>query len=120
MRILQVGSKKPDLQAEALAIFSISLAQPIHIEPEWVPRRDNEVADYLSRIVDYDDWSLSHNTFRALDDAWGPHTVDRFTSHYNTHLPRFNSHFGTQDLKLWMHLLLIGVMKIIGYALQCI
>ena len=93
VRILQVGSRKPDLQAEALAIFSISLAQHIHIEPEWVPRRDNEVADYLSRIVDYDDWSLSHNTFRALDDAWGPHTVDRFASHYNTHLPRFNSRF---------------------------
>ena len=91
--ILQVGSRKPDLQAEALAIFSISLARHIHIEPEWVPRRDNEVADYLSHIVDYDDWSLSHNTFRVLDDTWGPHTVDRFTSHYNTQLPRFNSRF---------------------------
>ena len=67
VRILQVGSRKPDLQAEALVIFSISLSQHIHIEPEWVPREDNEVADYLSCIVDYDDWSLSHNTFRDLD-----------------------------------------------------
>ena len=76
-----------------LAIFSISLSQHIHIEPEWIPREDNEVADYLSRIVDYDDWSLSHNTFRDLDAIWGLHTVDRFASHYNTQLPRFNSHF---------------------------
>ena len=67
VHILQVGSRKPDLQAEALAIFSISLSQHIHIEPEWIPREDNEMADYLSRIVDYDDWSLSHNTFRDLD-----------------------------------------------------
>ena len=88
-----MGSRKPDLQAEALAIFSISLTQHIHIEPEWVPRRDNEVADYLRCIVDYDDWSLSHNAFRALDDAWDTYTVDRFASHYNTHLPRFISHF---------------------------
>ena len=93
VRILQVGSRKPDLQAEALAIFSISLLQYIHIEPEWVPREDNEVADYFSCIVDYDDWNLSHNTFRDLDDIWGPHTVDKFASHYNTQLPRFNSRF---------------------------
>ena len=93
VRILQVGSRKPDLQGEALAIFSISLSQHIHLEPEWIPRKNNELADYLSRIVDYDDWSLSRGTFRELDKVWGPHTVDRFASHYNTQLPRFNSRF---------------------------
>ena len=91
VRILQVGSKKPDLQAEALAISSISLSQHIRLEPEWIPRKDNELADYLNRIVDYDDWSLSRSTFRELDKVWGPHTVDRFASHYNTQLSRFNS-----------------------------
>ena len=24
------------------------------IEPDWVPREENQFADYLSRIVDYD------------------------------------------------------------------
>jgi len=67
IRILTVGSKKADLQEQALAIFSISLTHCIHIEPEWIPRKENEVADYLSRIVDYDDWSLDHNTFMELD-----------------------------------------------------
>ena len=33
-RILLVGSKKPDLQEEALAIFSISLSHHLYIEPE--------------------------------------------------------------------------------------
>ena len=93
VRILMVGSRKPDLQAEALAVFSISLAHHLHIEPEWVPRKNNETADYLSRIVDYDDWSLSQSTFKELDEHWGPHTVDRFASYYNTKLPRFNSRF---------------------------
>ena len=93
VRILQAGSRKPDLHAEALAIFSIFLAQHICIEPEWIPRKDNELADYLSRIVDYDDWSLSRSTFSDLDAVWGPHTVDRFASHYNAQLPRFNSPF---------------------------
>ena len=81
MRILTVGSKKPELQEEVLAIFSISLARHIHIEPEWIPRGKNETADYLSRLVDYDDWSLSRDTFRRLDGLWGAHTVDRFASY---------------------------------------
>ena len=34
VRILSVGSRKPDLQAEALAVFSISLSHHLHIEPE--------------------------------------------------------------------------------------
>ena len=61
VRILMMGSKKPDLQAEALAV---SLSHHVHIEPEWIPRKNNETADYLSRIIDYDDWSLTQNTFR--------------------------------------------------------
>ena len=73
---MTVGSKKADLQEEALAIFSTSLAHCIHIEPEWIPRKDNEVADYLSRLVDYDNWSLDRTTFMELDRAWDPHTVD--------------------------------------------
>ena len=74
------------IKAEALAIFSISLARDIHIEPEWIPRRDNEIADYLSRVVNYDDWSLSSDTlssdiFQWVDKMWGPHTVDCFASY---------------------------------------
>ena len=92
-RIIATGSKKPDLQAEALAIFSTSVANNIRIEPEWIPREENELADYLSRIVDHDDWSLDGAIFQQLDHRWGPHTIDRFATHYNTQLPRFNSRF---------------------------
>ena len=90
-RIIATGSKKPDLQAETLAIFSTAVANNIRIEPEWIPREENELADYLSRIMDYDDWSLDGAIFQQLDHRWGPHTIDRFASHYNTQLPRFNS-----------------------------
>ena len=76
-----VGSKKPDLQAEALAIIAVSLSHHVHIELEWILRKNNETADYLSCIIDYDDWSSQ------IDVQWGPHTIDRFTSYYNTQLP---------------------------------
>ena len=55
----------------------------IAIEIEWLPRSQNEKADYLSRIVDTDDWSLSYRLFGFVESRWGPHTVDRFSSYYN-------------------------------------
>ena len=91
VRILQVGSRKEHLQKVALEVFSLSMINHIHLEPEWIPRELNERADYLSRILDYDDWKLNPAVFSVLQQVWGPHTVDRFASCNNTQLPRFNS-----------------------------
>ena len=35
-----------------MEIFSLSKEHDIAIDMEWIPRSDNEVADYLSKIVD--------------------------------------------------------------------
>ena len=59
VRILQVGSRKPELHAIALKMLALAVQSQICIEPEWVPRELNEQADYLSRIVDYDYWLQS-------------------------------------------------------------
>jgi len=77
VRIVLCGSKKPILQREALAIFNASAKAKFWLEPEWIPRAENEIADYISRIVDYDDWPM---VFNELDRQWGPHTVDRFAN----------------------------------------
>ena len=90
-RILLVGSKKPLLQVVALKVFSLAVQNHIRLEPEWIPRDLNEKADYLSRIIDYDDWQLHPSLFSVLDNLWGPHSVDRFASFHNCQLPRFNS-----------------------------
>lgn len=50
------------------------------------------MADYLSRIVDYDDWFVNPWVFKQVEAFWGPHSIDRFADH-NTHLSRFNSRF---------------------------
>ena len=60
VRILTYGSRKPLLQAEALAVFHLCVAHHLTIEPEWIPRKDNQVADYLSRVVDEDDWMVQY------------------------------------------------------------
>ena len=52
-----------------------------------------EVADYISRIRDFDDWMINPALFAFLDRAWGPHKVDCSADQYNKQLPRFHSRF---------------------------
>ena len=92
-RILRVGSRREHLQAIALDVFFLIVHNQIQLEPEWIPRELNEQADYLSRIVDFDDWQLNPEIFSELDGIWGPHTVDRFANNVNTQLARFNSRY---------------------------
>ena len=93
VRILTTGSRKPSLQQEALAIFNVAISSYIRIEPEWIPREANQQADFISHIIDNDDWSLHPELFQWLDRQWGPHTIDRFASYSNTQLTRFNFRF---------------------------
>ena len=96
VRILQVGSKKPDLHVVALKIFTICIHNQIQLEPEWIPRELNEKADYLSRIVDLDDWLLNPIIFHSVDKAWGLHTVDRFAEFHNKQTP-----IGSRVARCW-------------------
>ena len=41
------------------------------LDIEWIPRSANEVADYLSKIVDFDDCCVRDSYFRAVDSMWG-------------------------------------------------
>ena len=56
--IIKHRSVKPDLHAIALEIFQLCHAHDIVIIPEWLPRNENKVADKISKIQDYDDWSV--------------------------------------------------------------
>ena len=96
VRILQVGSCKPHLQVEALKVFKNCVLHNIKLEPEWVPREENQLADY-SRIIDYDDWYIDRQVFEMLEAAWGPHTVDRFATAYNAQVQQFNSRYACPD-----------------------
>lgn len=53
------GSMKPELQNIAMQIYSVCLVNSVRLDIEWVPRSENEKVDYLSKIVDNDDWGLS-------------------------------------------------------------
>jgi len=91
--IITKGSCKPVLQDIAVELLSVCQRQSIVLLPAWLPRHNNKVADKLSRFPDRDDWALEALWFRYLENLWGPHSVDRFASHYNAQLSCFNSQF---------------------------
>ena len=92
-RIVQLGSMHFDLHLLASDIFSFCYNYGINLEIDWVPRSLNDKADYLSKIVDFDDWEVVPEIFQFLNSRWGPHTVDCFATFYNFKVPRFFSRF---------------------------
>ena len=69
--IVKSGSTKVHLHKLAMEIFLLSKKHDVSIDIEWIPRSANEVADYLSKIVDIDDWCVRDSYFRAVDSMWG-------------------------------------------------
>lgn len=55
VRIVLYGRKKPLLQELALSVFQLRVVHHVTIESEWIPREENELADYISKLRDYDD-----------------------------------------------------------------
>ncbi|XP_063416029.1 uncharacterized protein LOC134697676 [Mytilus trossulus] len=89
--VIEKGSKILELQNLTLSIFNTCIVNCISINVKWIPREENEKADYLSRIVDIDDWGTSDEFFEFVDNLWGPHSIDRFANMENRKLLRFNS-----------------------------
>ena len=91
--IVSKGSMKIDLQNVAYDIFKLCMRKSISLEMEWIPRSENERADYASKIVDYDDWGISDEIFNLIQEKFGALQTDWFASEYNAKLKRFYSRF---------------------------
>lgn len=91
--ICSSGSSKSDLQSLAININDLSRLFSIDLEVSWISRRFNASADYISKLVDTDDWEITDEFFELIDGLWGPLNIDRFASYNNTKCERFNSKF---------------------------
>ena len=87
--IVKSESNKVHLHKLAMEIFSLSKEHDIAIDMEWISRSDNEVADYLSKFVDFDDWGVKDSYFQTVNSIWGPFTVDCFANSVNAKVLRF-------------------------------
>ncbi|XP_053382628.1 uncharacterized protein LOC128549601 [Mercenaria mercenaria] len=91
--VVKKGSMNVELQTIAFSIFTYCLKNSIVLDVEWIPREENERADYLSKIVDKDDWGISFHIVRLIESKWGNLEVDWFASAHNSKLPVFYSQF---------------------------
>ncbi|XP_052804489.1 uncharacterized protein LOC128234345 [Mya arenaria] len=92
-KIVANGSMVPELQETALDIYRYCASNSIIVEMEWIPRSENDKGDYLSKIVDYDDWGVSQAIVDMVQNKWGNLEVDWFASDFNAKLPCFYTRF---------------------------
>jgi hypothetical protein len=102
---------KEPLQSLAYSIFSICTKHSISIDIQWIPRKENTKADYISKMIDHEDWGVTYTIFEFIDDLWEPHSVDRFASVVNKKIVDLIPYFGIQALKQSMRLLKTGQEK---------
>jgi hypothetical protein len=91
--IVRKGSMNKELQSIAIQIFKICMSKSIQLFMEWIPRSFNERADYLSKVVDYDDWGISNKLLFMIKNRFGHLSVDWFASEHNAKLVKFYSRF---------------------------
>lgn len=92
-KIISVGSMRSDLHVITLKIFQICADNAIHLDIQWIPRTELEKADFISRIIDIDDWQITETCFEAIERLWGVHTVDCFANYYNKKISKYFSRF---------------------------
>ena len=63
---------KRGLHELSVSIFQLVLRNGNDLQVDWIPRSLNGHADVISRIVDFDDWGVSFEFFRLVDNIWGP------------------------------------------------
>ena len=100
VRALTNESKKQHLQAVTMDIFKLCIENNINLFPEWVPRSENDTADWISKDLDTDDYMLNPNIFAEADTLWGPHTIDCFSSFKTRQVRRFCSRWLNHCMEL--------------------
>jgi hypothetical protein len=87
------GSKAEHLQEICLSIFWFCRKHSIQLDPEWIPCEQNQLADYLSKVEEMDDFVSKPAVFWTVLEQFGLLDVDCFASAHNALLPIFFSEF---------------------------
>ena len=85
------SSRSPALMDELRKLHAVAQRYRVTLRASWLPSVANVWADALSRQSDRHDWRIADRTFSALQQRYGPYTVDRFASPLNARCPRFNT-----------------------------
>ena len=88
-----LGGQNPEFHIVVNTLFAECQDNDIQISAHHLAGILNFWSDQLSRQASPLEWQLHPRLFEALDNLWGPHDVDRFTSWRTTHLQVYNSYF---------------------------
>ena len=88
---------KEYLHKIALDVYYFTKHHDILLDVEWIPRTQNEKADYLSKTIDAEDWRVRDVYFQTVSAYWGNFTIDCFANSANTKTTRFYSKFYHPD-----------------------
>ena len=95
--IMAKGSTKIELHLLAVDIFKFCDFNHISLAVGWVPRSHNAIADFYSKIEDYDDWSVTKAFFDKVTTLSGlEFSLDCFASRENSKCRKFYSRFSDQ------------------------
>jgi hypothetical protein len=90
--ICSKGSPKPRLQAYAKLIAQICIDNDICLQTVWIPRDINNVADFISKEIDFHDYSVSTIFFNTVcKDMCCRPKVDLFADNRNAQILHFFS-----------------------------
>lgn len=91
-KICTKGSTKIRLHLHALELDDFCLKNGIKLNCVNIPRDLNKFADELSKIVDYDDYSVTNEFFGLVEKDFNiKFNFDRFADNFNTKSLYFNS-----------------------------
>ena len=66
VRIVRRGSMKPHLHKLAKQIYQLTRVFDIKLLVSWIPREENQRADFYSKVIDFDDWFVSDFRFNFI------------------------------------------------------
>ena len=61
---------RSDLHVIALQIFQLCADNAIHLDFQSIPRAELEKAEFISRLVDTDDWQITKECFDTVESLW--------------------------------------------------
>ena len=101
MDVITGGSNTPRIQEIVIQIDDCCIQANIQRHTLWVPRDQNIIADYMSKLGSGDAYSFTVLPWvkELLERNFGPYTIDRFASYNNVQVVshRYNSLYFEPD-----------------------
>ena len=72
-----------------------------------IPRPEFEKADFISCLMDFDDWQITSDCFEVIESLWCIHTADCFANYNNKKVNKYFSRFcnlGSSGVDFFVHI----------------